>query len=73
MPEITLIVKEGGEVLLDIDGFEHNPDGCEEVIKQIEASLIATGLEVKELEAIRHPTSMRRVPLPKKKQTQQMD
>lgn len=73
MPQIKLIIKEGGNLTFDVDGYEENPNECENVIKLLEAKLVEQGLEVKGMESIRHPASMRRVPLPKKKQTQEME
>ena len=73
MPRITLIIKDGGELLYDVDGYEQNPAECENVIKLLEARLAEQGLEVTGIEQIRHPASLRRIPQEPTKQVNQID
>jgi len=73
MPQIKLIIKEGGILTFDVDGYEQNPNECENVIRILEAKLAEQGLSVEGLEQIRHPASMRRVPQEPKKQINSLE
>lgn len=62
MPQVKLIIREGGELTFDVDGYEQNPNECENVIRLLESKLAEQGLKIEGIEQIRHPASMRRIP-----------
>lgn len=73
MPQIKLIIREGGLLTFDVDGYEQNPNECENVIKLLESKLAEQGLAVEGIEQIRHPASLRRIPQEPKKQVNQLE
>lgn len=73
MPQIKLIIREGGLLTFDVDGFEQDPNQCENVIRLLESKLAEQGLNVEGLEQIRHPASMRRIPQEPTKQINKLE
>ena len=42
MPQIKLIIKEGGNLTFDVDGYEENPNECENVKVRSQNKLVNT-------------------------------